>query len=239
MLRRVYVPYNVMAPHLLNADVLDYQNPPFPLSKPYKVPSWLCSKAIAVSGRSNSIHTGMVDKTGREPVALGMRLGSQDLRLLEDEAIDHPGLIDVWRYTGRLCWKGSCDLHAPPDLNIEIRKSMVECMQRFALRGQYGALNVLRTSAYFVVGLRWFARPSDSDVDSLKRPPFCSQAVFDVFLKHQVRLLNNRTARQVLPGDLVTSPLLTYIGTLAKPDPFANSDLASYYGDSGLRLRAA
>jgi hypothetical protein len=210
---------NVAEQYLLDADVLSYRNGPLPMSPP-AWPSWLCGKAIAICGRNDDVHTGLVCKDNGTTVALGMRLARQKLKLLADEVEDNPGLIDVYRYVGYARWTGVHPHQAPPGITAETRRAIVNEVRRFALHDQYGWFNVLLTSGAFVPGLRWLTQPHFLEVDELRRPPHCSQAVSYAFRKHQVPLLKNRSDRQVLPGDLVTSPLLLYLFTLAPPATF-------------------
>ncbi len=213
---RTYIPLNVAEPHLRDADVLSYRNGPAPAS-PWAWPAWLCGTAIAMGGRNDDVHTGLVCRDNGHVVALGMRLARQKLKLLSDEVAAHPGLIDVYRYVGYARWSGVPPHAAPPGISDLRRRAIVNEVRRFALHDAYGWCSVLLTSGSFVPGLRWLT-PHFPAVDDLRRPPHCSQAVSYAFRKHDAPLLKNRPDRQVLPGDLVTSPLLLYLFTLASAD---------------------
>lgn len=216
--RRVYVPYNVAANHLEISDVLSYRQAWS--TNPLLWPGLLCGRMIQVAGRGEEVHTGMADKdTSGEWLALGMRLGRQKLKFLEDEVASNPGLIDVWRYVGFGVWRGNLPCHAS-SLRWDVRRAICDEMRRFALSDHYGSLAVLRSSVYFLPFLRWVAPTHDEiNSDQANARPYCSQAVSHSIRKHARRpLLNKRPDRHMLPGDVVTSPLLLYLFTLASPD---------------------
>lgn len=232
---RVYIPLNVAGTHLLDADILSYRNGPASWW-PHTWPNWLCGKGIAVAGRGDECHTGLVCKDNGHVVALGMRLARQKLKLLSDEVDDNPGLIDVYRYVGYARWTGVMPYLAP-GLHYETRRAIVNEVRRFALHDEYGWWTVARTSAYFVPGLRWFAQPHYDEVEQMVRPPHCSQSISFAFRKHEVPLLKRRADRQVLPGDLVTSPLLLYMYTLLPAAAESEKRPMEFYYDRMLRER--
>jgi hypothetical protein len=185
---------------------------------------------IAVAGRSNDVHTAMVDRnTDGRLLALGMRLNSQKLLYLENEVAANPGLIDVYRYVGRSSWSGKYPYHCP-SMPIGIRRAMCDTMRAFALNDQYGWLDVLRASVYFLPFFRWVA-PHNIDPDN-RRPgrPFCTQAVSFAIRKAHRPLLNSRPDRLMLPGDAVESPSLVYLFTLVPADETPAPTGASKHG---------
>lgn len=208
---RRHVPLNVAQEHLLVSDVLSYRMASFaqdPLG-------WPASKAIAIAGRNPDVHSGMVDRLNGDFVALGMRLARQKLKLLSDEVQKHPGRIDVYRITGYTMPSPAAPwLTALP---AAVRQQIVVEMRRYALKDRYGWWNVLRSGLYFLPFARW-AVPHHDEIDTDNARPHCSQAVSHAVRKTlDMPLLNNRADRQILPGDLVTSPLLSYLFTLEPP----------------------
>lgn len=221
------IPLNLVAEHLLDADILSYRTAGF-----WRDP---IGKGIAVAGRGEECHTGMFCRDNGHLVALGMRLAAQKLKLLEDEVADNHGRIDVYRYTGYTRWTGRLPYQCQ-GLDRSTRQQVVSEVRRFALHDEYGWLNVLVSSSYFIPGLRWLVAPHFPDVDAMKLAPFCSQAVSFAFRKMGLPLLRNRADRQILPGDVVTSPLLLYVCTL---DPPADTGrrIDSFYAEAyGLRV---
>jgi len=174
------------------------------------------SKGIAVAGRGDEYHTGMFAREGADLVALGMRLGTSKLRLLDDEVARTPGRIDVYRYFGRTQITGG-DAVNNWVLGATVRGKLVDEMRRLALHDRYGWREVLASSGYFVPFVRWLVRPHSDQIADLSRAPFCSMAVSFVFRKWARALLNKRTDGQMLPGDIVTSPYLSYLFTLTTP----------------------
>lgn len=225
---RVRVPFNVAVKHLLSADLLSYRMPSF-RADPI---GWPLSKSIAICGRGEEIHTGMVDvDENHDAVALGMRLGKQKLKLLNDEVKANPGLIDVYRYVGYTQWSGGqpCDQQG---LSHGKRREIVRDMRRFALHDHYGWRGIISIGCYFVPGVRWFADPHPAECEDLQRVPFCSEAVAHVFRKHVRPLLQNRNDVQICPGDIVTSPFLLYLFTLEPSDHQHAKPIEEYYRDS-------
>lgn len=226
MTDRVHVPLNVAQQHLLASDILSYRLAPFaedPLG-------WFVSKPIAIAGRNPDVHTGMLDRQNGDWIALGMRLARQKLKLLADEVARHPGRIDVYRISGYT----RPDPTAPWTCGLPAghRAQIVGEMRRYALRDRYGVTNVIRSGLYFLPVARW-AVPHHDEIEDDNARPFCSQAV-----SHSVRkmidlpLLNNRPDRLVLPGDIVTSPLLVYLFTLAEPTNFRHP-IEAYFEMAG------
>lgn len=230
------MPLNVAAAHLLIGDVLSYRNGPFP-ANPLRWPGWLLGKAIAVGGRTDDVHTGMVDRnTDRELLALGMRLGRQKLKFLADEVAANPGLIDVYRIVGRDRQRYTLP-HESQGLPEMIRRQICNQMRHFALSDHYGTLGVLRSSVYFVPGLRWAAPHYGELVDDDERDarPYCSQAISHAIRKFAgFPLLNDRPDRHMLPSDVASSPLLlklfTLVPAVADPLPIEHYYAATNYG---------
>ncbi len=231
-MKRVYVPYNVAASHLQSADVLSYRLSPIQWN-PLTWLGWALCKMIAIAGRSDDVHTAAVDfNTDQRLIALGMRLGSQKLLFLEDEVGDNPGLIDVYRYVhGHTGDTGALRPYEARSLPLKVRRAICDTMRYFALKNRYGWLAVLRSSLYFVVGLRLLAPHfKELDADSTDKParPFCSQAVSHAIRKWAAPLLNNRPDRMMLPGDVITSTRIVYLLTLVPADE-TPGDLDHYY----------
>jgi hypothetical protein len=224
------IPVNAAMPLLLDGDILSYRAGRC-LADPL-------GRAIAVAGRGRECHTGIYAADNGHGVAIGMRFARQKLKLLVDEVIDNPGDIDVYRFTGYSRYTGPYPLHAPPYLKKAERRAIVNTVRGFALHDQYGWLSVLKTSVYFVPGLRWFAQPHYPAVDSYQRPPHCSQAVHYAYRKHGHPLLLNRSDRTILPADIVTSPLLTKLCTLENPVS-APRPIEHYYADAATPPRLA
>jgi hypothetical protein len=206
------VPLNVAADHLATADVLSYRMAPFtadPLA-------WLPSKMIAIGGRNPDVHTALLDRLGERWIALGMRLARQKLKPLVDEVRANPGRIDVYRMTR---FGGQFERLPEPGLQFETRAAICDEMRSLALADRYGAWNVVRSSLWFLPFTRWLvADLREDDWNDVR--PYCSQAVSHVYRRHAAALLNNRPDRLMLPGDVVTTPLLTKLFTLDVPTNF-------------------
>lgn len=209
--RRVYVPYNVARPHLQDADCLSYHSP-----------RWrdLSARLITIA-RPGAFHTGCVAKIGGRTVALGMRLAAQKILPLSAEVQRFPGRIDVYRLAtfidettidadaaqiirGRACYTSH-------------RQAIAGEMLDLALADHYGWSNVARSSLFYLPLARFFARPSCSDIDERRRPPFCSQAYAYAVRKNFADLVRECPDFDCLPGDIIRSPLLTYLFTLDRP----------------------
>ena len=214
---RVHVPLNVAYDHLHIADVLSYRMAPF-LDDPL---GWLPSKLISVGSRNAHVHTSFLDRCARHHdeknwEVLGMRLGRQKLKRLADEVRANPGRIDVYRM---IRFDDEFEQLPDPALDFRTRCDMAYEMRQFALADRYGTAAVARSTFYFLPFTRFLCTDlSENDEDDVR--PFCSQAVSHLFRKHATPLLRNRPDRLMLPGDIVSSPLVKPLFTLDEPTNF-------------------
>lgn len=231
---RVHIPLNVIAPHLRDADVLSYRLPPAG-NNPLLWPSWISSKSIAVAGRGDEIHTGMVKRSSRNMVlAMGMRLSNNNIKLIDDEVDAYPGLIDVYRYNVQDFIRSEGAMApclAPGALDDSTRRNIAYEQELFCAHGRYGFWSLVRTSGFFIPGIRWFTRPHYREIADHKRPPFCSQSVSFAFRKNHRPLLKRLSDWEMLPADIPRSPMLMYLCTLV-PEVSNPSPVESYYDEA-------
>jgi len=227
-MKRAYVPYDVARPYIETGDMLAYRA------------SWLnpFSWAIATAGRSDICHIAAAGwlRNGQygkfvpklhlwvaEKVLAGGRLS-----LLSGQVDRWPRRIDVYRPASS-AWivRGPAgEMGNPsddgwelarPDRRVYCSGSMIFDYVRSKADLTYNWQGVLAAAPNYLIGLRWFFRPSQDDEAEGRETEFCSECYAAAARQGFCDLVHNLADDQVLPGDLVRSPLMFYQFTLDRP----------------------
>jgi hypothetical protein len=157
------------------------------------------TRLIAVAGRSEYVHAAMAGWWKDRLMCVEMTTGGGRAQLLSNIVEQWPGTIDVYQANA-----------------IGRRFSRQRALRAMiGITGKrYGWLNLFRAALLHMPAFRFLVSPDTNDLEQLKGPPFCSQAVAMADREAGVDPVPNLADRLTEPGDLSRSPFYVYRFTL-------------------------